>query len=174
MNALDPSIALSYAGLEAHFDILDTNRKNCCFTSAGLAIGTGATTAVKIVNTVTFLNNGVFKSKTTAELAFTATTMDIPANATSVQEQVYLMCLDVSGTPTFTLSGITTGLNSAPLPPRPAGAFTPIGYVRISVNAGTPGSGTNFVAGTTALSDGRMTVAYVNVGYYGARFDVAQ
>lgn len=283
MIKLDPS---SVTQMQALMDLLDhtrTGHANQSTSSAGLAIGTSATTAVKVVNTVTYSNNGstatavsatpgvgIARSKTTAEVAFTATTHDIPANPNTVMEQVYLVLLDSAGTLSLVGGGITPGTNTAPLPSRPlvcpsanpygvgvvqitnpgsgyaltatvkfssppagfngrtatghllfnggtvtqvviddpgvyptstaptvtvtdatgssgasfAGTVymqqqgiygqtfgTPIGYVRIAVNAGTPGSGTNFVAGTTALSDARMTVTYTNViGEYGAVF----
>lgn len=189
MLALDPAIAGSQQSLMDHFDAMVKNYANVATSPAGLAIGSSSTAAVKIVNTTTFNSStvaapgvGVPKSKTTAEVAFTATVHDIPANAVSVQEQVYLITLDSAGTPTITAGGITSGLNSAPLPTRPAlGAngtsfAAVIGYVRIAVNAAVPGSGTNFVAGTTALSAARLAqVVYTDVtGYYGRVFSGAQ
>lgn len=174
MQKLDSSITQNFQPLMDHFDFLDTIAKNSCTSTAGLAIGTSSTAAIKIANTTTYLTSGLFASKATAEVAFTATVMDIPANATSVQEQVYLVTLSANGTPTITVGGITTGSGTAPLPPRPT-TGTPIGYVRIAVNAGTPSGSTNFVAGTTALSDARLSaVTYTNVARYSARFDTAQ
>lgn len=189
MLALDYVIAMSHADLAAHMDAQTINNANHAISPAGLVIGSSATTAVKIANTVAYCNSlvaapgaGISRSKTTAEVAFTAGTHDIPANATSIQEQVYLITLDSAGTATITAGGITTGLNTAPLPQRPdAGAngtsyATPIGCVRIAVNAGAPGSGTNFVAGTTALSAARLAqVVYTDLlGYYGRVFSKAQ
>lgn len=135
---------------------------NMALTSAGLAVGTGATTSVKVVNTVTYLCAGLFCSKTTAEVAFTVTTHNIPANANSIQEQVYAILVNAAGTLTIVAGGIATGSGQAPLPENPADGLTVLGYVRIAVNAGTPGAGTNFVAATTSLSDARLTVTYTN------------
>lgn len=188
MLQLDNAIAQSHQDLMDHFDAVVINAANQCFSSPGLAIGTGSTAAVKIVNTVTYSNSttaapgvGVAKSKTTAEVAFTATAMDIPADPVNIQEQCYLISLDSAGTPTMTAGGIVSGAGKAPIPQRPAlGAngtsyATPIGYVRIAVNVGTAGPTTNFVAGTTALSDARMTVTYYSfLGYVGRLFSKAQ
>jgi hypothetical protein len=148
----------------------DMNRLNSG-NPPGLVIGSGATTAVKIANTTKYTSSGVPKSKTTAEVAFTATTHDIIANATSVQERLYVILLNASGTPTIVAGVQSTGVGTALLPERStiADGLCPIGTVRIAINAGTPGSGTNFVAGTTALSDARLVgsaATYVDGGVF--------
>lgn len=135
---------------------------NLCLSAAGLTIGTVANTKVKIANTVTYLIGGVFKSKTTAEVAFTATTHDIPANASAVQEAVYVLSLDGDGTPTLTMGLITTGSGTAPIPDPPAGQAV-IGYVRIAVAAGA----TPFDASSDALNAGHLTVTYTDVAFIG-------
>ena len=150
-------------------DEMNTQIRNMCFSPAGLAIGSGATEKVLIANTVVFTFDGVFKSKSTAEVAFTATTHDIAPNADSIQEACYLMTLAVDGTPTLTMGAIATGSGAALLPERPA-TGTPIGYVRIAVAAGA----TLFNASTDALSAGHLTDTYVDLSFLGARFDATQ
>lgn len=169
MDKLNPSGAMNFQAMMDRFDAVNTLMKYRALSAAGLAIGTVANSKVKIVNTVTYLHNGVFKSKTTAEVAFTATTHDIAANASAVQEAVYLLSLDASGTPTLTMGAIASGSGNALLPELPAG-LTPIGHVRVAVAAGA----TKFTAGTDALNAGHLTVSYSDVGFYGPRFDAAQ
>ncbi len=173
MLALDPSIGLSSQALMTHFDTLWRINANRALTPAGLAIGTAANTAVKIVNAVTYLSNAVFKSKAPAEVPFTLSVHDIPASLSGVQEQVYLLSLDGNGNPTLTGGGITTGVGTAPLPALLA-TGTAISYVRVAVAAGAPGSGTNFVAGTTPLNAAYLTVGYTDVGYYAGKFSGPQ
>lgn len=124
---------------------------------AGLAIGTVSKAKVLIANTVTYLSGGVFKSKTTAEVAFTATTHDIPAHATLVQEAVYLLCLDAGGTPTIEMGAIASGAGNAVIPAPPDGK-TVIGHVRIAVDAGA----TSFDATTDELDEAHLTVTYTD------------
>lgn len=126
-------------------------------SAAGLAVGTGSAAKVKIANTVTYLFAGAFKSKTTAEVAFTATTHDIAADAVVVKERVYVLTLDGSGTATITAGPVATGAGNAAIPAPPANS-TVIGYVRIAVGAGA----TSFTAATTLLSNGALTVTYVD------------
>jgi hypothetical protein len=161
--------ALSNQDLMNLFDAYETVLSNRALSPAGLAIGSASAAKVKIVNTVTYLSDDVFKSKTTAEVAFTATTHDIPPHATLVQEAVYLVCLAADGTPSLTMGDIASGAGLATLPERPA-TGTPIGYVRVAVAAGA----TLFDASTDLLSAAHITDTYVDLGNYGGRFDVAQ
>jgi hypothetical protein len=169
MNQRDPQSAMSQQNIMTLLDQIDTFEKNLALSAAGLVIGSGSTSKVKIANTVTFLSGGVFKSKTTAEVAFTTTTHDIAANAASTQEAVYLITLASDGTPTITMGAIASGTGNAKLPERPS-TGTPIGHVRITVAVGT----TKFAANSDALSAGHLTVAYTDVGYYAPRFDAVQ
>lgn len=151
------------------FDALHTSESYRALSAAGLVIGSAVASKVKIANTVTYLIGGAFKSKTTAEVAFTATTHDIPANAGSVQEQCYFVCLDGTGTATIVAGGIATGAGKAVLPEVPAGLCV-IGSVRIAVAAGS----TPFTGATTLLSAGALTVAYTDLGFVAPRFDSVQ
>lgn len=133
--------------------------RNLVLSAAGLAIGTTSAAAVKISNTVTYLIDGVFKSKTTAEVAFTATTHDIAADAAAVQEAVYLVTLAADGTPTLTMGTIASGAGNAALPDAPTDEAV-IGHVRVAVAAGA----TDFDAGTDLLSAAHLTVTYTDTG----------
>lgn len=169
MDASHPSAGLSHQDLMDYLDNLQTAIQHRATASGGLAIGSASAAKVKIVNTTTYLHNGHFKSKSTAEVAFTATTHDIPASASTVQEAVYLLTLAADGTPTLTMGAIATGSGNAKLPDVPS-AGTPIGYVRIAVAAGS----TSFDASTDNLSAGHITDTYYDVGFLAPRFDGAQ
>lgn len=169
MLALNPVKALAHQDLMDMFDQLQTRMKYRALSAPGLVIGSTSGQKVKIANTVTYVHNGVFKSKTTAEVAFTATTHDITNDADTVQEAVYLLSLDASGTPTLTMGAIASGAGAALLPEIPSGK-TPIGYVRIAVAAGA----TPFNASTDLLSASHLTVSYVDLGWLSERFDAAQ
>lgn len=129
-------------------------------TAAGLTIGSSDPAKVKIANTVTFLIGGVFKSKTTAEVAFTATTHDIAPHATLVKECVYLLSLKADGTAIITKGVIATGAGTALIPSTPASQAA-IGHVRVAVAAGA----TLFDASSDALNAGHLTVTYTDVSY---------
>lgn len=167
MNKKDIKGGLYQKNLMDAFDALDTVEKYRCLSSAGLAIGSGSKAKVLIANTTSFLYNGIFGSKTTAEVAFTATTHDIPANAASVQEAMYLLSFsDVSGTPVLTMGTIASGAGNAKLPEIPA-AHTPVGAVRIAIAAGA----TAFDASSDNLDAGHITDTYYNYGWLAPRFD---
>ncbi|MDO8357311.1 MAG: hypothetical protein Q7U76_13050 [Nitrospirota bacterium] len=127
--------------------------------SAGLAIGTGSLAAVKITTaTVNVLINSEFKSISTQEVAFTAVTHSIPANAASVQEAVYVLSVPIGLTPIITMGRIATGAGNAVAPSAPANHAV-LGQVRIAVAAGA----TPFTAATTLLNAGAVTVTYTNL-----------
>lgn len=131
-----------------------------CLSNPALAIG--ATTpkkGVTITNTTTYLIDGVIKSKTTAEVAFTATVHDIANDATVVREAVYLISLQGDGTPIVTKGVEASGAGNALIPAAPAGEC-PIGYARVAVDAGA----TPFDATTNDLDAAHLTVTYVNFG----------
>ena len=135
---------------------------NVCLSAAGLVIGSGDASKIKITNTVVFLNKGVFKSKATAETVFTATTHDITAVAGSVQEAVYLVSLQADGTVIITKGTTATGAGNAVIPDTPAGE-TAIGYLRLAVAAGS----TDFDATSDDLSAGHLTDTYVDLSSLG-------
>lgn len=135
---------------------------NVCLAAAGLTIGSGDASKIKITNTVVFLNKGVFKSKSTAETVFTATIHDITAVSGSVQEAVYLVSLQADGTVIITKGATATGAGNAVIPSTPAGE-TAIGYLRLAVAAGS----TDFDATSDDLSAGHLTDTYVDLSSLG-------
>lgn len=168
---------LSIAGVGYHdgaADVLDAmfdTLRYMALSAAGLAIGTGSAAKVKIANTVTYVHNGLAKSKTTAEVDFTATTHDIAADALTVQERCYLVCLNAAGTPTLHAGDVATGSGNAVFPETPAG-LTPIGGVRVAVAAGA----TSFDASTDLLSAAHLTDTYYDfigprVGKFSAAYE---
>ena len=167
MNKLDAGKGMYNKNVMDMFDAIDTRLKYQCLSNPGVVIGTSSAAKVKITNTTVFLFNGQFGSKATAEVAFTATTHDITASATTVQEAMYLLSFsDISGTPVLTMGEIATGSGNAVLPEIPA-ANTPIGAVRVAVAAGS----TNFDASTDLLSAGHITDTFYSYGYLSPRFD---
>lgn len=174
MLQIDPKVAMSYQDLMNHFDNMNFNMRNrlSVNTPGGLAIGTSSTAAVKLVNSIKYCAAGAILSKTTAEVAFTATAMNIAANAALVQEALYVICVNAAGTLSIVMGAIAGGAGSALLPERstiPDGVC-PIGTVRIAVAAGA----TSFVAGTTALSGGALTVTYTDGVWFAPLFANAQ
>jgi len=169
MQKHDIGRAAFNATIAAGLDMENTAEANRCMTAPGLCIGSSSAAKVKIANTTTFLCGGIFKSKTSAEIAFTATTHDIPCSATLVQEAMYLLMLAADGTPSLVMGAIVAGSGNALLPERPA-TGTPIGAVRIAVAAGS----TKFTAGSDLLSAGHLTVTYYDIGYIAPRFDTVQ
>lgn len=170
MNQLIPATALNHQSLMDLFDSVNTAQNYRCLGSPGLVIGTSSTAAVKIANTTPYLWGGQFKSKTTAEIAFTATVDDIPSNASSAQERLYVLGLDAAGNGKLIGGAIASTAGGALYPePSAYAGYTPIGAVRVLC-----ASGTGFVAGTTALSAAGITATYYNIGFLSPRFDSAQ
>jgi len=169
MDVLNKTKGLSHQELMDTFDELNTNLKYRALTIPTLAISATAT-QFKFTSTVKYLHNGIFKSKSALDnIAFTATTHDIPADADTVQEACYLLCLNAAGTATVHMGEIASGSGNALLPEIPTG-LTPIGYVRVTVAAGTD----DFNATTDDLSETWITDAYVNLGFLSPRFDAEQ
>ena len=169
MDALDAKYGLHNQDMMTGLDARNTAQRYQCFSLAGLAIGSVSKKTLKIVNTVTYSSNGIGKSKTTAAVAFTATTHDITASASTVQEACYLVTLASDGTPTVTMGTVSTGAGTALLPSVPSGG-TPIGFARIAVAAGS----TIFDATSDDLDAAHLTVTYYDIlGPLSQRFDSA-
>lgn len=158
MDAIDAKYGLHTQDLMTELDARTTANGYQAFTAAGLTLGSVSKAKLKITNTVTYSSANVAKSKTTAEVAFTATTHDITANASTVQEACYLLTLDSAGTPTITMGTIATGAGNATVPAVPSGG-TPIGYARIAVAAGS----TSFDASTDDLDEDHITDTYYDI-----------
>lgn len=169
MDVLERSKALNNQQVMDLYDGLLHRVKNMALSTGGLAIGSSDKKKVKIASTVNYLSDGVFKTKTTAEVVFTATTDDITASATTVQEACYLMMLAADGTPSLVKGETATGSGNAKLPEIPA-TGTPIGYVRLAVAAGE----TSFDATTDELDEAHITDTYVDLGFVAPKFGAEQ
>ena len=130
---------------------------------AGLAIGTVSTAKVKQVNAVDYEIFGLKKTQVAAqEVAFTATTHNIPIAATgTTNERWYCIYLDNAGTATILAGDVALGSVGAKKPIKgvPYDACV-LGFVKISV---APTATSGFVAGTTALSATGVTATYVSI-----------
>lgn len=166
MTTLDSLVA---GGSQQLMDLLDTLvRPTASFSNVGLTIGTTSTAKVKIGVASSCTFGGVFGTALAAntEVAFTATTHDIPASASAVQEACYLLSVDSAGAATLTMGAIASGSGSALVPDCPAGNC-PIGYLRLAVAAGA----TSFDATSDALSAGHLTDTYYSIGgVWGKKF----
>lgn len=158
MMPFDGALA-SYTRFGIDLAAVQNVMQNRTLAPPGLAIGTDAT-KVLIANTCVFSLAGVLYSKTTAEVAFTATAHDIAADALTVQEAVYLFSTVANGTITITKGTTATGAGNAAIPAVPAGGV-PIGYTRIAVAAGI----VDFDASSDDLDDAHLTVTYVDLSY---------
>jgi hypothetical protein len=125
--------------------------------SAGIVIGTGSAAKVKWGSSIVACVNGNIVTVTTEEVAFTATTHDIAASASTVREAVYLVCVDSAGTVTLVMGDIASGSGNAVWPVAPTDKAC-VGAVRVAVAAGS----TPFDASTDLLSAGHITDTYYN------------
>lgn len=158
--ALANELRDDHATAKTAMESFQTAMKYMALSAAGLTIGSVAPEKVKIANTVTYLIDGVVKTKASAEVAFTAATHDIAADAQNVKEAVYLLSLAADGTPTITKGTTATGAGNAAIPAVPANQ-APIGHVRIAVAAGA----TPFDATTNALNAAHLTVTYTDLAF---------
>ena len=166
LTAHDPIEAGGQAALQAILQKL--LKPTGCWSNPEIVIGTSSTTKIKFTNRVQFTIAGVVGTPVAAatETAFTTTTHNITANASSVQEAVYLVTVVAGGTVTITKGTTATGAGNAVIPDPPASSAV-VGYVRVAVAAGA----TNFAANSDALSAGHLTVTYTNVlGIWDAGF----
>lgn len=136
--------------------------------NVGGSIGIGTTSAakVKVLTQIDFLYHGNLKSvAANTEIAFTATTDDIIANADKAQERKYLLVSN--GTTTKLVAGVQAdaSLSQDPLEAL-IGDNTVLGRVTLQVAAGS----TNFDASTDLLSAAHITDTYENIGLYAPRF----
>jgi len=133
--------------------------KNICFTYANLVIGSSAPEKVKVTNATDVAVNGVmFQVAAAAEIAFTATTDDIAADASNVREAVYLVVVNESGTASLHKGLESNGSGNAVIPATPEG-YSCIGYVRVAVAAGS----VKFDATSDSLAASHITDTYVNL-----------
>jgi len=132
------------------YNIEQANSGFLSLTAAGLAEGTNSAT-FKTVNTLTFTNNGVFKSKAaTDNLTFSTGT----ALANS-QACLFAVWINASGTVTTTQGPIQAAGDPCPVPTAAASNLTLVGLIKV-----TTSSAATFTPGTTDLSASGVTGAY--------------
>jgi hypothetical protein len=129
------------------YNIEQANSGFLSLTAAGLAEGTNSGT-FKTVNTLTFTNNGVFKSKAaTDNLALSAGT----ALAAS-QACLFAVWINTSGTVTTTQGPIVAAGDPCPVPGQSTANVTLVGLIKI-----TTSSAATFTPGTTDFSASGIT-----------------
>lgn len=132
------------------YNIEQANSGFLSLTAAGLAEGTNSAT-FKTVNTLTFTNNGVFKSKAaTDNLALSAGT----ALAAS-QACLFAVWINTSGTVTTTQGPIVAAGDPCPVPGQSTANVTLVGLIKI-----TTSSAVTFTPATTDFSATGITAAY--------------
>lgn len=132
------------------YNIEQANSGFLSLTAAGLAEGTNANT-FKTANTLTFTNNGVFKSKSaTDNLAFSTGT----ALAAS-QACLFAVWISSGGTVTTTQGPIVAAGDPCPVPTAAASNLTLVGLIKV-----TTSSAATFTPGSTDLSATGITGAY--------------
>lgn len=151
------------AAMLAAIQHLILRRDNATFSSGAIAHGTTATD-VKTTATVTYLIDGVFKS-----LAATDDFWQLTGDVLSAGDvQRWLLCVDASGTASVvegnksdSVAGVTFSdvtASDGHVYPSPGPSLAVVGILSVTVNSST------FTPGTTALTAGTITVAYLD-GY---------
>jgi hypothetical protein len=124
------------------YNIEQVNSGYMSLSAAGLALGTGAGT-FKTTNTLTYTNNGIFKSKgATDNLAFTAGHTAL-ANS---QACLFAVWINASGTVSTTQGPIVTTGDNCPVP-------TQIKVSCSSSQTFTPGTSTLGTGNTATYTD---------------------
>jgi hypothetical protein len=132
------------------YNIEQANSGFLSLSAAGLAEGTNANT-FKTANTLTFTNNGVFKSKAaTDNLTFSTGT----ALAAS-QACLFAVWISSGGTVTTTQGPIVAAGDPCPVPTAAASNLTLVGLIKV-----TTSSAVTFTPGSTDLSASGITAAY--------------
>ena len=133
------------------YNIEQANSGNLALTAGGLAAGTTAS-QLKTVNTITFLSNGVFKSKTAvAAITLSGTQLAIG------QACLFAVFLDSGGNVTVTQGPIVAAGDPCPVPAFSSTGTTVIGLAKVTTTSAV------FTPGTTLLGTGN-TPAYFDVG----------
>jgi len=150
-----------YMYSESFYDLLDDIEEDVNARKDHRILGNptlviGSSSKAKVKNSAfDILVDGAMSTIASTETAFTATTHDITASASAIQEAIYLVYLDGS---TIKLSkGTTAGEDAAVCPATPSGKFK-LGEVKVQVEAGS----TDFNASTDELDASHLTVTYTN------------
>lgn len=132
------------------YNIEQVNSGYVSLTSAGLAIGT-TTGTFKTASTLTFTNNGVFKSKAaTDNLTFSSGHTALAAG----QSCLFAIWIDTSGNVTTTQGPIVASPDPCPVPTQITANVTLVGLIKVAATA-------TFTPNTTALGTGN-TATYIN------------
>lgn len=175
MRAIDTAYTLSSEYLQSLIESILESQRFRALTDPGLAIGSSSKKEVLVGANTTYLYDGVFKSFTSAEVAFTATEHDIPADASTAQQRLYVIGVDDAGSE-IVVPGAVADSGSALLPEwselvdSDGNRITPFGVVDITVDAGA----TPFNATTDDLDASHLTVEYTDYGYIFPKFGEAQ
>lgn len=133
------------------YNIEQANSGNLALSAGGLAAGTTAS-QLKTVNTITYLSNGIFKSKAAvAAINLTGTTLAIG------QACLFGVFLDSGGNVTVTQGPIVNAGDPCPVPAFSSTGTTVIGLAKVTATSAV------FVPGTTLLGTGN-TASYQDVG----------
>jgi hypothetical protein len=132
------------------YNIEQANSGYLSLTAAGLAAGTNTGT-FKTASTLTFTNNGIFKSKSaTDNLTFSSGHTALAAS----QACLFGIWVNASGTISTTQGPIVAAGDPTPVPSTPANV-TLVGLIKVTTSA----SGA-FTPGTTGLGASGVTAAY--------------
>lgn len=132
------------------YNLSGSNSGYLSLTAAGLAEGTNSAT-FKTANTLTFVNNGVFKSKSaTDNLTFSAGATVVGQNSACL----FGIWIDGSGNVTTSQGPIVSAGDPCPVPGAPAVNLTLVGLIKVTTGA------TTFTAGTTDLGAANVTDVY--------------
>lgn len=165
MKTFDKSHADFKANIADGLDMILDFVANMC-TAGTVGIGTASKAKVKVLTAISFMYHGVPKKIAAAtEVAFTATTDDITADADTVQERTYLLVSN--GTTNKLVAGdqADTGLSQDPSEAL-IGDNAVVGRVVLQIAAGS----TDFDASTDLLDAAHITDVYESVGLYAPRF----
>lgn len=131
------------------YNIEQANSGYLSLTAAGLAAGTNTGT-FKTTNTLTFTNNGVFKSKAaTDNLAFSSGHTALAAN----QACLFAVWINTSGTVSTTQGPIQASGDPCPVPTQVTANTTLVGLIKVVATA-------TFTPGTTALGTGNTATYF--------------
>lgn len=132
------------------YNIEQANSGFVSLTSAALATGT-TTGTFKTTAALTFVNNGVFKSKAiTDNLTFSTGHTALAAG----QSCLFAVYIDTSGNVTTTQGPIGVNGDPCPVPTQITPNVTLVGLIKVAATA-------TFTPNTTALGTGN-TVTYIN------------
>lgn len=135
------------------YNIENINGGYVSLSAAGVAEGTNANTW-KTTNTLTYVANGVFKSKgATDNLAFSSGHTAVgPSKAC-----LFGVWIDGSGNFSTSQGPIVDAADPAPVPPAPANDRALVGLIKVVTN-----SSTTFTPNSTDLSNGGVTDTYAD------------